>query len=391
MRGSLRNLLVCCSWLLAALAGAQSGDRDLRIGLLRDRPLKQVLVMSARGACKVIADGVVKGELKSTDGLRIEASGDQLSAKSLALSFSARRIDLAPLGLGGFRLKEEGKGAGREYPGALEAVASNGAMLLTNRAPIEAYIAGVVSAEAGKSHHQEYYKLQAVSCRTYALTNHRKHAAEGYDLCDAVHCQAYKGRTSNDSIVQAVEATRGLVIVDPGIQLIHATFHSNCGGQTINAEDVWSRSEPYLVSAMDSFCVRSTHATWQRIMPRKEWLAYLQRSYGLDPADSASVHTVTHFAPPCRSLYFDGARPLIPLQRVRQDLRLNSTYFDVRSEGDQVILEGRGFGHGVGLCQEGAMRMAELGIPFTGILHHYFAEVHLVDLNSLAFFRDDGP
>jgi len=100
---------------------------------------------------------------------------------------------------------------------------------------------------------------------------------------------------------------------------------------------------------------------------------------------------VTHFAPPCRSLYFDGARPLIPLQRVRQDLRLNSTYFDVRSEGDQVILEGRGFGHGVGLCQEGAMRMAELGIPFTGILHHYFAEVHLVDLNSLAFFRDDGP
>lgn len=390
MRGSLRNLLVCCSWLLAALAGAQSGDRDLRIGLLRDRPLKQVLVMSARGACKVIADGVVKGELKSTDGLRIEASGDQLSAKSLALSFSARRIDLAPLGLGGFRLKEEGKGAGREYPGALEAVASNGAMLLTNRAPIEAYIAGVVSAEAGKSHHQEYYKLQAVSCRTYALTNHRKHAAEGYDLCDAVHCQAYKGRTSNDSIVQAVEATRGLVIVDPGIQLIHATFHSNCGGETMNAEDLWSKHEPYLRAVRDTFCLSAPHATWERTLSRREWLGYLDRRFGLSGDDSTAVASVLDFEPQCRSIFLGSAWPQVPLKHVREDLKLRSTFFSVHAEGEQVRLRGRGFGHAVGLCQEGAMAMARAGRSYTDILHHYYANVHLVDLSTLDFFRDEG-
>jgi len=55
-----------------------------------------------------------------------------------------------------------------------------------------------------------------------------------------------------------------------------------------------------------------------------------------------------------------------------------------------VVLEGRGFGHGVGLCQEGAMRMARDGFSYTDILHHYFAKVHLVKLQNLDFFRDDG-
>ncbi|HQY78747.1 MAG TPA: hypothetical protein PLJ63_03065, partial [Flavobacteriales bacterium] len=59
-------------------------------------------------------------------------------------------------------------------------------------------------------------------------------------------------------------------------------------------------------------------------------------------------------------------------------------------EGDMVVLEGRGFGHGVGLCQEGAMRMARDGFSYTDILHHYFANVHLVKLQNLDFFRDDG-
>jgi stage II sporulation protein D len=266
-----------------------------------------------------------------------------------------------------------------------------GSMLVSTALPLEAYVAGVVQAESGDKRPAEYYKLQAVICRTYALTNARKHLAEGFAVCDGTHCQVYKGRCTLPEISKAVADTRDMVVVDAGIRLIHATFHSNCGGETINAEDVWSKSEPYLVSAIDTFCVRSTHATWQRTMPRAEWLGYLQRSFALDPGDTASVRAVTHFAPPCRSIYFDGARPRIALARVRQDLRLNSTYFHVRSAGDQIILEGRGFGHGVGLCQEGAMRMAELGLPFTAILHHYFAEVHLVDLNSLAFFRDEDP
>ena len=125
-------------------------------------------------------------------------------------------------------------------------------------------------------------------------------------------------------------------------------------------------------------------------MPRVKWLDYLHRTYALDLADSNSVRAVTTFAPECRSLYIDGAHPLIPLEQVRTDMKFNSALFTIWPNGDDVVFDGRGFGHGVGLCQEGAMRMARLGIPFTEILHQYFAEVHLVDLHTIDFFRDEG-
>lgn len=389
----MRAPLFVCLLLATGITAVRAQVREVSTGLFRDQVPKEVLAAPRGGAAVVVVDDQEAGTISAKDALRISSTAHGITARSLSRTWSAKRtVELRPATGGYLHLSTTAKPARhRDVESAVMFRRMGGSMLVSTTLPLEAYVAGVVQAESGDKRPVEYYKLQAVICRTYALTNARKHLAEGFSVCDGTHCQVFKGRCTLPDIRNAVAATRDMVVVDAGIRLIHATFHSNCGGQTINAEDVWSRSEPYLVSAMDSFCVRSTHATWQRTMPRGEWLAYLQRSFGLDPADSASVHTVTHFAPPCRSLYFDGARPLIPLQRVRQDLRLNSTYFDVRSEGDQVILEGRGFGHGVGLCQEGAMRMAELGIPFTGILHHYFAEVHLVDLNSLAFFRDDGP
>jgi stage II sporulation protein D len=73
---------------------------------------------------------------------------------------------------------------------------------------------------------------------------------------------------------------------------------------------------------------------------------------------------------------------------VREDLKLKSTFFSVTTTGEQVVLNGRGFGHGVGLCQEGAMHMARDGKSYIEILRHYYTDVHLVDVNTLDFFRD---
>lgn len=385
-----RCLLLCLLLLPGAWLRAQVGERQLRIGLLRERPVKQALVMSARGACRVLADGQLKGELKSTDGIRIEMQGRALSARSLSMAFTANRIEVVPVGAGGFRLKPDGQGNGREYPGRLEATVSGGQLMLVNRVPIEDYVAGVVSAEAGKDHHQEYYKLQSVSSRTYALTNQRKHLPDGFELCDGVHCQVYHGRNRNDSIALAVEATRGLVIVDPDIKLIHATFHSNCGGETMNAEDLWSKQEPYLRAVRDTFCLAAPHASWERTMSRREWLGYLDRRFGFAATDSLQLLAVLRYEPQCRDLYLGNTWPLLPLKSVREDLKLRSTFFSVTTEGDHVRLRGRGFGHAVGLCQEGAMAMARAGRSYTDILHHYYANVHLVDLSTIDFFRDEG-
>lgn len=379
--------------LLVGVATAQdpAPERVMRIGIFRDRPTKQVLVMSAKQTAVILADGERKGELKTTDGLRIELSGKKLLAKSLTSTFSADRIELVPSRAdGGFRLKATDRKEGeREYPGRLEVTQSGGRLMLVNRLSLEAYTAGVVSAEAGRDRPIEYYKLQSVSCRTYALTNQRKHIGDGFELCDGVHCQVFHGRNRNESIRSAVEETRNLVIVDPSIKLIHATFHSNCGGETMNAEDLWGKHEPYLRATRDTFCLAAAHATWTKTLSRSEWLGYLHRRFGFNAADTAQLRSVLRYEPQCRDQYLGNTWPLLPLKHVREDLGLKSTFFSVKAEGDRVVLTGRGFGHAVGLCQEGAMGMADAGFNYSDILHHYYRGVHLVDLGTLDFFRDE--
>lgn len=386
----MNRRLLLLLFLLPQFLFAQ--EKVLRIGILRDRTVKNVVVMSLKGSCTIWIDGENRGELRSSDGLRIEVvKGGGLQARSLNHTYSAKKkITVVPKGSeGGFRLKSpDHRIAERKYPGTLEVTRGNGALLLIDRVPIEEYTAGVVQAEAGRDHHIEYYKLQAVSCRTFALSNIRKHASEGFQLCDGVHCQVFHGKAWHDSIYMAVEATRNLVLVDPHIELIHSTFHSNCGGETVNAEDCWSKSEPYLRAITDTFCLVSPHSVWSRTLTRAEWLGYLQKRYSVNLLDTVQLEAVLNYEPGCRDLYLGNTWPLVPLKFVRQDLKLNSTYFSVTTVGEEVQLNGRGFGHGVGLCQEGSMMMARSGRSYTEILHHYYTDVHLVDLSALEFFKD---
>ena len=375
---------------MAALTAAQD-NTVMRVGLFRGKAMKEVLVMSQRGASEVFVDGVRKGELMTTDGLKVTLANGKVQARSLAFSFTgADRLELRPHGSKA-QLRITGvqpKLAERTYSGSITLSVVAGELLLVNEVAIEDYVAGVVQSEAGKDKAPEYYKLQAVSCRTYALVNKRKHILDGFEVCDGVHCQVYRGHTTLPDIQAAVDATRRMVVVDANIRLIHATFHSNCGGETMNAEDLWSKSEPYLVSTMDSFCVASPHATWRKNIGRSQWLEYLRKTHGVDIADSNMVRAAVLFEPNCRELYISRLWPLVSLEQVRADWKFNSAYFSIWPNGDQLVFEGRGFGHGVGLCQEGAMRMAERGYSFTDILHHYFADVHLMDLGSIDFFRD---
>ncbi len=386
----LRSLVIFAIALFAFTVRAQ--ERFVHAGILRHLELTQLLVMSTVGPLTVLIDGAPAGELSAKDGLRIALVDGKLSAKSLSRAFPpTQKVILRSSGRGMLHVSSLGTSATeRDYPGSIEITRAGELLLVVNQVPIEDYVAGVVQSEAGDNKGLEYYKLQAVSCRTYAITAARRHQPEGFAVCDGTHCQVYKGSCRIDSIKQAVRATKDLVVVDAEIHPIQATFHSNCGGETTNSEDVWSKSERYLVSAIDTFCRQQPHATWRKTMPRVKWLDYLHRTFGLDLADSASVHAVTTFAPQCRFLYIDGASAPILLTKVRADQKFNSALFTIWTNGDEVVFDGRGFGHGVGLCQEGAMRMARLGIPFTDILHQYFAEVHLVDLHTIDFFRDEG-
>lgn len=259
---------------------------------------------------------------------------------------------------------------------------------LINRVDSEKYIAGVVESESGTKTSLEYYKLQAILCRTYLLAHINRHIGEGFQICDDVHCQAYLNKHKEEDIWKAVIETKGMVVVDSDLNLITAAFHSNCGGQTVNSQDVWAVATPYLKSIKDTFCTESAHAKWQRSIPLEDWRSYLQLKHKYPIDDSLHMNNATSFTQPNgRSIYFVDKDLKIPLKIIRADFQLKSTYFSVEQKGEMVIFSGKGYGHGVGLCQEGAMKMAKLNYSYKDILKFYYKDVHLVDQTALNYFR----
>ena len=276
-----------------------------------------------------------------------------------------------------------------KYDQAFKVTATSKSLAITGIIKdFESYVAGVVESESGKEQGQEYYKVQALICRTYALSNRRRHEHEGFNLCDQVHCQVYHGMSRfNPDIIEGTKYTAGQVIVDSNMNLINATFHSNCGGHTVNSEEVWSKALPYLRAKEDTFCLAGKHATWESQILRSAWLDYLEDTAGeLSKVPNVELYS---YKPDGRSTHFDLADKSIPLKDIRSKWFLNSTYFEMDPDGERLILKGRGFGHGVGLCQEGAMAMVKKGYTYQEVLTYYYTDVHLVHLSVIDFFKEN--
>ena len=277
----------------------------------------------------------------------------------------------------------------RFYQDNLLITAELGELKCVNEIVLDNYIAGVVQAESGKRSYSEFYKVQAIMARTFALSNLQKHAGEDFNLCDHTHCQVYFGKSTEADILKSVRDTKGKVVVDDDLNLIDATFHSNSGGQTANSEDVWGRKLPYLRSVKDTFSIKMPNAKWERKIAKDEWLTYLKAQHNYPIEDTVARKKALNFKQEVRIPYLEMNTIKVPLKNVRTDFQLKSTFFSIVQDGDSVIFKGRGFGHGVGMCQEGAMHMAKLGYKHTDVINFYYQKIQLIDLYKLSFFRDE--
>ena len=265
----------------------------------------------------------------------------------------------------------------RTYEGDLEvSLLPDGSLLIINDVEFETYIAGVIQSEI-YGQHSDIFRIQAIISRTWAMRNINKHADEGYNFCDHVHCQAYLNRCIRPDIMLGAIQSSGQTLVDSTGALIETPFHSNSGGQTANSEDVWRTALPYLRSVSDTFSYHMRQSDWIKTLSQERWLTYFSKTHHLNTADSAVRDSLLHFTQETRCARILG----VPLTRVRSDFQLKSTFFSVSvdSAGGTVILNGHGYGHGVGLSQEGAIRMVGLGYSYDSILLHYYtgAVLHL--------------
>ena len=259
----------------------------------------------------------------------------------------------------------------RTYEGnLLVSVNRNGKLLLINDVEFETYIAGVVQSEiyGDKS---DIFRVQAIISRTWALKNIRKHASEGYNFCDQVHCQAYLNRCVRPDIMLGTMQSSGMTIVDENGQLIETPFHANSGGETANSEDVWRSAVPYLRSVPDTFSYHMKQSEWVKVLTEDKWLNYFSSKHKIDTKNDSIRNELLSFSQSTRKKRICG----IPLTRIRNDFQLRSTFFSVLydSSSHRITLSGHGFGHGVGLSQEGTIRMVNLGISYDSIIRHYYS------------------
>jgi len=263
-------------------------------------------------------------------------------------------------------------------------------LTLVNVVDFEKYIIGVLESEVGEGKSKDFYKVHAIISRTYALKNQYKFIHEGFYLTDLVNCQVYKGNMYKDTnLIMAVQETENLILVDENMEYITASYFSNSGGQTNNVEDVWSKALPYLRSIHDPYSMGGTNYDWEKTISKSKWLQYLKKKYQYPINDVEARNAALNFKQKIRHKFLIDWVYQISLTEIRKDWKLKSTYFSIFDNGETLSFKGKGFGHGVGLSQEGAMRMIDLGYDFLEVLRFYYTDVHLIDMKMRQFYIID--
>ncbi len=295
---------------------------------------------------------------------------------------------------------------GRGYRGALELGRGGDGVRVVNRLAMEEYLVGVVSAEMGRRTAQERAALeaQAVAARTYAL-RHLGRGGQGFDLVATVSAQVYHGTAREEPLArEAVAATRGQILTWDGAP-IDAFYSSTCGGHTESAGAVFVGGDrPYLPARPDvaddgtAWCAASPRFRWRERWTAQELAAILRRTLAAEGLSTARATDLREMRVLDRSgsgriatLELAGSAGRTPVRgsAIRRVLAttggglLWSADFTVRisRQGgrlERVEAEGRGSGHGVGMCQWGAIGRARAGQDYRTILTSYYPGTELV-------------
>ncbi|OQW47417.1 MAG: hypothetical protein A4S09_15325 [Proteobacteria bacterium SG_bin7] len=259
---------------------------------------------------------------------------------------------------------------------------------------LESYLTGVLPGEMPLSWPLEALKAQLVTARTYTLKQIENRRNEIYDVDSTVRDQLfiYDAPMTDEkkkNLNLALEATRGLVLSNTKGDVVLANYHADCGGQTELAKNVWNYGVTG-VAVSDYTCAFRPSGQWTFRISTQRLLNKI-RSEVTAPSSSklASIElmssTVSGRVNVLGFVFADGSRSEIMATRLRELLGyslLKSTRFEAFLLGDQITFTGRGFGHGVGLCQWGARDLAKSGKSFREILAHYFPSLKILSAAS---------
>ncbi|MEN3043799.1 MAG: SpoIID/LytB domain-containing protein [Candidatus Hydrothermales bacterium] len=257
----------------------------------------------------------------------------------------------------------------RKYKGKIRIYNKNYELFLINHVNLRDYLSSVIVAEIGNSIF-EALKAQAVLSRTLALYNSR-HKGYDYDFCDLTNCQVYMGVMDESYLSKkAVSETDGEVLTYKG-RLIEPFYSACCGGITSSPIEIFNNDIFYIRQNVDTFCKKSKHAFWK---------------YRLDKSKIGDIKIIERGeSGRVKNVYVNGKvvmgwdfRNIISRKYGWNTLKSN--FFDLKEEKNYYIFEGKGLGHGLGMCQEGAKSMALRGFKYTDIINFYFKDIKIEKL-----------
>ncbi|SNS34073.1 stage II sporulation protein D [Anaerovirgula multivorans] len=313
---------------------------------------------------------------------------------------------------------------------------SNSDMSIVNKLPLEEYLYGVVPSEMPALWSLEALKAQAVAVRGYAIANMNRFRNVGFDLCSTTTSQAYGGfDREHPNSNRAVDETHSKVLTYNG-ELVNAFYHSNSGGYTENSENVWSSTVAYIRGVKDDFSLGHQNSTWTEVLTKSQVKTLLENNnVFVGEVIDLKVTSVSQNGRVLELTVFGtNGQEVFVKERSRTIFGLKSTWFTVNGTGgsagnsndimirnntsetnpitlnnkyiisssgvsqisnpsnikiyngtnyretiqsstvasDSFVFDGKGFGHGLGMSQWGAKKMAEEGYNYVQILTHYY-------------------
>lgn len=235
--------------------------------------------------------------------------------------------------------------------------------------PLERYVALVLAGEVDSSWPPEALKAQAIASRTFALKRMQERKNNTYHVQNSVMDQVFR-QNSHEAFTKAVKDSAGLVLTVHN-ELAETSFHSTCGGKTADAKTVWGRSYPHLLSNDCGYCALSPTYTWKTEFVVTELEAKFGQKISkikiLSRSRDDRVDLIELSGSKKQSISGHEFRMALGPMKVKSTL-IN----EIVLIKDKVKINGHGFGHGVGLCQYGALGMAKAGRGFKEILTHYY-------------------